>query len=190
MPEKKGESKMSAKEKKENIGSVITGGKTVIQKNKVNEGDKAPAFCLKNAAEQQVCLKDFLGQWVVLYFYPKDNTPGCTLEAKDFTKELPGFEDLDAVILGVSADSCESHRKFIAGQKLAVTLLSDESHDTLNAYGVWGEKNMMGKKFMGTSRTTFLIDPKGKIAGVWYNVKAEGHAEEVKNKLKQIESKK
>jgi peroxiredoxin Q/BCP len=178
------------KAKKENRGSVIIGNETVVEKNKINEGDTAPAFCLKNAAEQEVCLKDFAGHWVVLYFYPKDNTPGCTLEARDFTKELPGFEDLDAVILGVSADSCESHRKFIAGQKLAITLLSDESHDTLNAYGVWGEKNMMGKKFMGTSRTTFLIDPKGRIAGAWYNVRAEGHAEEVKKKLRQIESKK
>jgi thioredoxin-dependent peroxiredoxin len=149
----------------------------------VKEGKKAPAFCLKDAKENKVCLKDFAGSWVALYFYPKDNTPGCTIEAKDFTKELDGFEKLGARVLGVSADSCESHRRFIAKQGLEITLLSDESKKTLKKYGVWRKKSFMGKEFMGIVRTTVLIDPKGKIAKVWSPVSVAGHVKEVKNEI-------
>ncbi|MFP4466553.1 MAG: thioredoxin-dependent thiol peroxidase [Candidatus Goldiibacteriota bacterium] len=146
---------------------------------KLKPGDKAPDFCLKNQDEERVCLRDFKGKWVVVYFYPKDNTPGCTIEAKDFSKELPGFEELDAVILGISADSCGSHKRFAEKQKLKITLLSDEAQLVLKDYGVWGQKKFMGKKFMGISRTTFLIGPDGEIAHIWEKVKPGGHAAQV-----------
>ncbi|MBN2754339.1 MAG: thioredoxin-dependent thiol peroxidase [Candidatus Goldbacteria bacterium] len=148
-------------------------------------GDIAPAFCLKDSAEKNVCLKDFKGRWVVLYFYPKDNTPGCTIEARDFSKELSGFEELGCEVLGISGDSCESHRKFIKNHNLKLTLLSDESKNVLKVYGVWQKKNMMGREYMGIVRTTILIDPKGKIASVWEKVSVAGHAAEVLMKLKE-----
>ncbi|MCE5300916.1 MAG: thioredoxin-dependent thiol peroxidase [Spirochaetia bacterium] len=151
----------------------------------IKKGSKAPDFCLKDASEKEVCLKDYKGKWVVLYFYPKDNTPGCTIEARDFSKELDGFESLDAQVLGVSADSCESHRKFITKQKLTITLLSDEKKETLKAYGVWGKKSVMGKQSMGVNRTTFLIDPQGKVARVWEKVSVNGHAAEVKKAVEE-----
>ncbi len=154
----------------------------------LKSGAKAPAFKLKDAKENEVSLKDFAGSWVVLYFYPKDNTPGCTIEAKDFTKELAGFEKLGARILGVSADSCESHRKFITKQNLKITLLSDESKTVLKKYGVWGKKNFMGKSFMGVIRTTYLIDPKGKVARVWEEVSVKGHAGDVKKAVKDFQT--
>ncbi len=149
-------------------------------------GEAAPEFSLQDQSENNVTLKDFKSKWVVLYFYPKDNTPGCTLEAIDFTKELPNFKKLDAVILGVSPDSCKSHQKFIAGQKLKINLLSDPEHKMLEDYGVWQLKKFMGREYMGVVRTTVLIDPKGKIAHVWPNVKVDGHAEDVKAKLKEL----
>jgi peroxiredoxin Q/BCP len=152
-------------------------------------GKKAPTFKLKDARENFHSLKDYAGKWVVLYFYPKDNTPGCTIEAKDFTKELAGFEGLNAEILGVSADSCESHRKFIAQQGLKITLLSDGKKETIKKYGVWGQKNFMGKSSMGTLRTTFLIDPKGKVARVWEEVSVKGHAEDVKKAVSEFADK-
>jgi peroxiredoxin Q/BCP len=150
------------------------------------EGKRAPDFKLKDASEKIVSLTDFKGKWVVLYFYPKDNTPGCTLEAKDFTKELDGFETLNAQVLGISADSCESHRKFITKQKLTITLLSDETHETLTAYGVWAKKSFMGNSSMGVVRTTYLIDPKGKVARVWEEVSVKGHAQDVKKSIEEF----
>jgi thioredoxin-dependent peroxiredoxin len=155
----------------------------------IKTGEKAPEFCLKDAQEKEVCLRNFEGSFVVLYFYPKDNTPGCTIEAKDFTKELPGFEELNAVVLGVSADSCEAHRKFIKGQKLKITLLSDESKETLKEYGVWQKKSLMGKEYMGIERTTYLIGPKGKVLKVWEKVNPAGHAKEVKAAMQTVEEK-
>jgi peroxiredoxin Q/BCP len=154
-------------------------------KSMLKTGGAAPAFCLKDSAEKNVCLKDFKGRWVVLYFYPKDNTPGCTIEAKDFSKELSGFEELGCEVLGISGDSCESHRKFIKNHNLKLTLLSDESKSVLKAYGVWQKKNMMGREYMGIVRTTILIDPKGKIASVWEKVSVAGHAAEVLMKLRE-----
>lgn len=154
-------------------------------KSELKAGNTAPAFCLKDSSEKKVCLKDYKGKWVVLYFYPKDNTPGCTIEAKDFSKELSEFKGLNCQIFGVSADSCESHRKFINDHNLKLTLLSDETKEMLKIYGVWQKKNMMGKEYMGIARTTMIIDPKGKIAAVWNKVAVVGHAVDVLKKLRE-----
>lgn len=149
-------------------------------------GQKAPEFCLKNQDEVEICLKDLKGKWIVLYFYPKDNTPGCTTEACDFTNELKEFEELDAIILGVSPDSCESHRKFIEKKDLKITLLCDEDRKVLKEYGAWGKKKMYGKEYEGVIRSTFLIDPEGNIAYIWPKVRVKGHVEKVKEKLKEL----
>jgi thioredoxin-dependent peroxiredoxin len=146
-------------------------------------GKKAPAFALQNQDGKIIKLADFKGKWVVLYFYPRDSTPGCTTEACDFTAGLKGFEKLDAVILGCSADSLESHRKFIAKYGLQIDLLSDPDHAVMESYGAWGEKSMYGKKFQGIIRSTVIIDPTGKIAHVWPKVKSSGHAELVRTQL-------
>lgn len=135
-----------------------------------------------------VKLEDFRGHWLVLYFYPKDNTPGCTLEAKDFTCLLDEFDSEDCRILGVSPDSEKSHLKFIDKHELKVALLSDASHEVLSAYGAWGLKKRYGREFEGVIRSTFLIDPEGTIAGVWYNVRTKGHAEKVLEELKKLRS--
>jgi peroxiredoxin Q/BCP len=152
----------------------------------IEVGQKAPDFCLKNQDENEICLKDLRGKWVVLYFYPKDNTPGCSTEAMDFTQALKDFEKLDAVILGVSADSCESHRKFIEKKGLKITLLCDESKEVIKKYGAWGVKKMYGKEYEGVIRTTVLIDPEGKVAYIWPKVRVKGHIEKVKEKLKEL----
>ena len=146
---------------------------------KLSAGDKAPAFKLPGAAAASVSLASLNGKKVVLYFYPKDDTSGCTREAIDFTGLKPDFEAAGAVVIGVSPDSVESHAKFAAKHELDVTLLSDESKEMLEAYGVWTEKSMYGRKYMGVERTTFLIDGKGRIARVWNKVKVPGHAAEV-----------
>ena len=148
-------------------------------KVKLSAGDKAPAFKLPGAAAASVSLASLNGKKVVLYFYPKDDTSGCTREAIDFTGLKPDFEAAGAVVIGVSPDSVESHAKFAAKHELDVTLLSDESKEMLEAYGVWTEKSMYGRKYMGVERTTFLIDGKGRIARVWNKVKVPGHAAEV-----------
>jgi thioredoxin-dependent peroxiredoxin len=153
---------------------------------KPEQGSKAPAFCLENEDKQKTCLKDSSGKWVVLYFYPKDDTPGCTIEAKDFSKENPGFEELDAVILGVSGDDCGSHKSFINKYKLKISLLADPDKKVLKKYGVWAKKKFMGREYMGIERTTFLIDPKGKIAHVWEKVNPAGHAGEVRKKIREL----
>lgn len=147
-------------------------------------GDTAPAFSLPanstaDGAAQTFSLADFAGKKLVVYFYPKDNTPGCTTEAIDFTAQKAAFDKANTAIVGVSADSVKKHDNFIAKHDLAVTLLSDENHDMLNAYGVWVEKSMYGKKFMGIERATYLIDEAGKIAAIWRKVKVKGHVDEV-----------
>jgi peroxiredoxin Q/BCP len=152
----------------------------------IQVGKKAPAFSLPDENGANVKLSDYAGNWVVLYFYPKDDTPGCTTEACDFTSGLAGFEDLDAVVLGCSADTPETHRKFIAKYKLKVKLLSDPEHKVMDAYGAWGEKNNYGKKTMGIIRSTVIIDPAGRVAHHYPKVKAAGHAEEVRDKLSEL----
>ncbi|MGD8922177.1 MAG: thioredoxin-dependent thiol peroxidase [Candidatus Zixiibacteriota bacterium] len=153
-------------------------------------GSKAPAFTLENQDGKKVSLKDFEGQWVVLYFYPKDNTPGCTTEACEFTDAMPNFKKLKAVVLGVSPDSVKSHQNFIAKQNLGITLLSDPDHRILEKYGVWQLKKNYGKEYHGVVRTTFLINPNGRIEHIWEKVKARGHAEAVQEFLTEAAKKK
>ena len=146
-------------------------------------GKKAPRFCLPNQDETEICLRDLSGKWIVLYFYPKDNTPGCTTEACDFTATKDEFESMDAVILGVSPDSPKKHRNFIEKKDLGITLLADENKEMLESYGVWQLKKMCGKEYMGVVRTTYIINPDGEIAAGWEKVKVKGHVQAVKEKL-------
>ena len=149
-------------------------------------GKKAPAFSLKKEDDSVVKLSALKGQWVVVYFYPKDDTPGCTTEACEFTAGIKTFEKLDAVVLGCSADSAESHRKFIAKHKLKVSLLSDPDRSMMQAYGAWGEKVLYGRKMIGVIRSTVILNPDGKVAHHWPRVKAAGHAEEVRKTLAEL----
>ncbi len=149
-------------------------------------GKKAPELSIKDQNDKVVKLADLKGRWVVLYFYPKDDTPGCTVEACDFTAGLRGFEALDAVVLGCSPDSTESHRKFIDKHKLKLRLLSDPEREVLKKYRAWGEKNLYGKITEGVIRSTAIIDPTGKVAHHFAKVRAEGHAAEVESKLKEL----
>jgi peroxiredoxin Q/BCP len=151
-------------------------------------GKKVPDFALKNQNDEVVRSKDLAGKWVVLYFYPKDDTPGCTVEACDFTAGLKDFEKLNATVLGCSPDSTESHRRFIAKHKLRIGLLSDPDHKTMSAYGAWGKKNMYGKVGEGVIRSTAIIDPSGKLAHHWPKVSAQGHAEEVRERLEELQA--
>lgn len=148
---------------------------------------KAPDFSLPDQNGNITFLPDFKGKWVVLYFYPKDDTPGCTVEAIDFTKGYDDFKKLNAVILGVSPDDGKSHCKFIDKHKLKITLLSDTEKKVLEAYGVWQEKSMYGRKYMGVARTTFLLSPEGKIAALWEKVGVTGHMDEVLKKLRELQ---
>ena len=149
-------------------------------------GEKAPEFCLPNSDEVEICLKDLRGKWVVLYFYPKDNTPGCTTEALDFTAHLEEFEKLGAIVIGISPDSCASHKRFIEKKELKVTLLCDSEKEVLRTYGAWGKKKMYGKEYEGVIRTTYLIDPEGNVAAVWPKVRVKGHVEAVLEKLREL----
>jgi len=153
----------------------------------LNIGDNAPEFCIPNQDEVEICLRDLKGKWIVLYFYPKDNTPGCTTEACDFTRDEDIFDELDAVILGVSPDSPKKHRNFIEKKELGITLLADESKEVCEAYGVWQLKKTFGKEYMGVVRSTFIIDPTGKIAAVWSKVKVKEHTIAVKDKLIELQ---
>jgi peroxiredoxin Q/BCP len=141
--------------------------------------NKAPEFSLPDQNGQPRTLADFLGQWVVLYFYPKDDTPGCTKEACSFRDGFARFKRAGIVVLGVSADSVRKHAKFVEKYELPFLLLADESKIVVEQYGVWAKKKFMGREYMGILRTTFLIDPAGKIAKIYENVKPEEHAEEV-----------
>ena len=151
---------------------------------KINQ--PAPAFTIPDANNSPVQLSDFSGKWVVLYFYPKDNTSGCTLEAQEFSAALPDFATLNAVVIGVSPDSCRKHTNFIKKYDLKVMLLSDESHEMLEKYGVWQEKSMFGNRYMGVVRSTVLIDPNGIVRHGWEKVKPEGHAAEVLETIKTL----
>jgi peroxiredoxin Q/BCP len=143
------------------------------------EGKKAPAFSLKDHTGKTVKLSDFAGQHVVLYFYPKDNTPGCTTEACDFRDEHSALKKAGAVVLGVSPDAAPSHQKFIDKFSLPFPLLVDTEHTAAEAYGAWGEKSLYGRKFLGIIRSTFLIAPDGVLQRAWSKVKVAGHVQEV-----------
>lgn len=152
----------------------------------IEVGKRAPAFTLPDQDDEKVRLADLAGNWVVLYFYPRDDTPGCTTEACDFTAGIKRFEKLDALVLGCSPDSPESHRKFQKKHRLKVRLLSDSKHAVMEKYGAWGEKTLYGKKTTGVIRSTVLIDPEGKVAHHWRTVRAKGHAEAVRARLEEL----
>ncbi len=145
----------------------------------IQEGDPAPDFVLAADDGSQVSLESLRGKKVVLYFYPKDNTSGCTTEACEFRDSIPRFEGADAVVLGVSPDSVASHQKFKAKYDLNFPLLSDPDHTVSEAFGVWKEKSMYGRTYFGIERSTFLIDERGVVRKAWRKVKAKGHAEQV-----------
>jgi peroxiredoxin Q/BCP len=150
----------------------------------MKEKELAPNFNIPSTNNEEFELKKNKKKFLVIYFYPKDNTPGCTNEAKDFSKLYNQFKKLNCEIVGISKDSIESHKKFISKFKIPFQLLSDEKVIVLKKYNAWGEKSMYGKKFMGIKRTTILIDPKGKIMKIWNNVKVLDHAKDVLNFLK------
>ncbi len=150
------------------------------------EGTAAPLFTLPDQDGKEHTLADYRGKWVLLYFYPKDDTPGCTIEACTIRDQFKDFKAIDAVVLGVSTDSVESHRKFATTYELPFTLLSDAHKEVVGQYGVFGERKFMGKTYMGTSRTSFLIRPDGTIAKVYGKVKPEQHAAEVIADLKAL----
>jgi thioredoxin-dependent peroxiredoxin len=149
-------------------------------------GDRAPAFTLPDQSGESVKLSDFKGKAVVLYFYPKDDTPGCTREACSFRDEHSALVKAGAVVLGVSPDSTVSHQKFAGKFKLPFPLLADTDHAVSEKYGSWGEKSLYGRKFMGITRSTFLIGKDGKVARVWPKVKVDGHVDEVRKALAEL----
>ena len=151
----------------------------------IKENSKAPNFKLPSSNNKDFELNKSLKKYLVIYFYPRDNTPGCTNESKDFSKLYKEFKKLNSEIIGISKDNIESHKKFINKFKIPFQLLSDEKIVALKKYGAWGEKSMYGKKFMGIKRTTVLISPKGKIIKIWNNVKVKDHAKEVLSCLKE-----
>lgn len=152
----------------------------------VSVGDSAPDFSLPDQTGTERTLSDYRGRWVLLYFYPKDNTPGCTKQACMIRDVFPRFENLHVEVFGISKDSVKSHASFAEKHDLPFKLLADEGHVALDAYGVWAEKQMMGKTYMGTLRTSFLIDPEGVVKKVYEKVKPEVHAEEVLADLKEF----
>ncbi len=143
------------------------------------EGDKAPPFTLESDGGKKVSLKDFAGKPIVLYFYPKDDTPGCTKEAIGFSAAATAFKKAGAAVIGVSKDSVASHDKFKKKHALSLVLASDPEGEVIESYGSWVEKSMYGRKYMGIDRSTFLIDSKGRVAKIWRKVKVSGHVEEV-----------
>ncbi len=150
-------------------------------------GNVVPAFCLANQDEEEICFRDIKGRWAVIYFYPKDNTPGCTTEACDFTEAMPDFSKLEAIILGVSPDSPKKHRNFIEKKNLKITLLADEDKSLCKSFGVWKPKKFMGREYMGVVRSTFIISPDGKVAYGWEKVRVKNHVNEVKDKLIELQ---
>jgi thioredoxin-dependent peroxiredoxin len=146
---------------------------------RLDAGAKAPAFTLPDASGAKVSLKDFLGTKVVVYFYPADDTPGCTKEACQFNDNLRAFNRAEVAVVGISPDGAEQHERFAKKFALKFPLLSDPTHATMEKFGAWGEKTLYGKKTVGVIRSTFLIDEKGKVARAWYSVRADGHAAKV-----------
>ena len=162
----------------------------------LNVGDKAPDFTLPDENGKMVSLSDYAGKWLVVYFYPKDDTPGCTKEACDFTDNINDFSGLDAEVVGISRDDADAHQKFIAKYNLNLTLLSDPDKSIHKAYGAWGKKINYGKEIVGVTRSTFIVSPKGKIAALWRKVNVRTkrksgvikHADKVKEKLAELQA--
>jgi len=149
----------------------------------IGKGDRAPDFTLPSDDGGHVSLGDFKGRRLVLYFYPKDNTPGCTRQACDLRDEMPAFDALGVAVVGVSPDTVDAHRKFKTKYDLNFTLLADEDHEVAAAYGVWKEKSMYGRKYLGIQRSTFLIGADGRVEEVWRRVRPKGHADMVAARL-------
>jgi peroxiredoxin Q/BCP len=149
-------------------------------------GAKAPQFCLPDKNEKLVCIEDFSDRWLILYFYPKDNTSGCTLEAVEFTYEKDWFDSRGAVIVGISPDSPQSHCKFIDKHNLGIILLSDVQKEVVAKFGVWQLKKMAGREYYGVLRSTFIIDPEGNIAHFWQKVSVKDHIDQVKSKYEEL----
>ena len=154
---------------------------------KIKEGDKLPSFCLPDQNETEFCSDSLLGSWTVVYFYPKDNTSGCTTEAKDFTALKDEFKKLGAEIVGISKDSVASHQKFVIKHELGIRLLSDVDKKVHEQFGVWQLKKMGGREYMGTVRSTFLFNPEGVAVRVWPKVRVKGHVEEVLSVLQELQ---
>ena len=152
--------------------------------NSINIGEKAPNFMLPKSGGGHVALTDFVGKYLILYFYPRDDTPGCTKEAIAFTEDLAAFKALNADVLGVSKDKVAKHDKFIAKHELGIPLGSDETGEMIESYGSWVEKSMYGKTYMGIDRSTFLIGPDGTFLEIWRKVRVKGHVEAVLDALK------
>ena len=150
---------------------------------RLEAGDVAPAFTLPDQDGKEVSLADFAGRSLVVYFYPADDTPGCTKEACQFNDNLSAFSRAGVAVLGISPDGAAKHRKFREKYGLTFPLLSDPAHEVMAAYGAWGEKTMYGKKTVGTIRSTFLVGPDGAVRRAWYNVRADGHAAKVLEEL-------
>lgn len=178
-PTKKAATSSTSKSKKTKVAKAVPGPSTV----QLKAGQKAPAFSLPNQDGNVVSLSQFKGKKVVLYFYPKDDTPGCTKESCAFRDGMDEIRESGAVVLGVSGDSVDSHKKFAKKFNLNFPLLSDERKTMLQAYGVWKEKSLYGRKFMGIERTTFIIDEQGRIDDIFQKVKVDGHLEEVLGEL-------
>ena len=155
----------------------------------IKENTKAPIFKLPSTNKKNYSLKDSIGKFVIIYFYPKDDTPGCTIESNDFNKLLSKFKKLDCEVYGISNDNLKSHDKSRDKYKIKFDLLADEELKVLKKYRVWGKKKFMGREFMGIIRTTFLLDKKGKIIKIWNNVKVKDHAKEVLETVKNIKKK-
>jgi len=155
--------------------------------NKIQTEKPAPEFCLPDKDKNSICLKDYRGKWVVLYFYPKDNTSGCTIEAIDFTNLIGEFEKKNAVVIGISPDSPESHCRFTDKHNLNLTLLSDKEHSVIEKYGAWVLKKMYGREYYGVQRSTFIIDSDGKVVFMWPKVKVKGHVQEVFEKITELQ---
>ena len=177
-PTKKAATPSTSKSKKTKVAKVVPGSTVQLK-----AGQKAPAFSLPNQDGNVVSLSQFKGKKVVLYFYPKDDTPGCTKESCAFRDGMDEIRESGAVVLGVSGDSVDSHKKFAKKFNLNFPLLSDERKTVLQAYGVWKEKSLYGRKFMGIERTTFIIDEQGTIDDIFQKVKVDGHLEEVLGEL-------
>lgn len=158
----------------------------MIKSKKIKIGKIAPDFTLSDQDGKEHSLSHYKGQWALLYFYPKDDTPGCTKEACMIRDSFPDFQKLNIKVLGVSTDSVTSHKKFADKYRLPFTLLADTDKKVVNLYGVWAKKKFMGKEYMGTLRTSFLIDPKGWIANIYEDVKPDSHAEEVLHYLENL----
>ena len=149
-------------------------------------GEFAPDFAAIDRHNNSISLQDFKNQWLALYFYPKDNTPGCTTQAIEFTEKLPQFQALNTQVVGISPDSIASHGKFITKHNLEIILLSDPEHQIAETYGVWQLKKFMGKEYLGIVRSTFLLDPSGKITQIWSNVRVKNHVDAVLDAVKQL----